>query len=296
VIGRLAPAYVKLVKDGIRTPLANGPLYRESESKMDELGLDAAEIAKWFAKIPDSSFAVFSVESKYSTKWAQQLSAAVRRCYISDEDAQAASMKHGISSASVIASKIPDPGSVMSGDFGEILALIYRASEFPQKLLSPKKWRLKQDRLKPAPHSDVVHLYLPHWPKPSNEDQILCSEVKTKSTKGAFDPIAAAVEGREKDRTSRLANTLVWLRERAITGTLGNTTISHLERFIHSTRYPESGRRFYAVAVVCSGLAAVELEKARITTPPDASVVVIVVPNLKNVYMDVFNAVRESAV
>ena len=73
----------------------------------------------------------------------------------------------------------------MAGDFGEILVMLYHAAlEQPTEILGPKKWRLKQDRTKPAPYSDVVHFVVPSWPQSSDQDRILCSEVKTKSTAG----------------------------------------------------------------------------------------------------------------
>lgn len=111
----------------------------------------------------------------------------------------------------------------MSGDFGEILVYLYQAAkEHPVEAIGPKKWRLKQDRTKPSPHSDVVHYVLPSWPTPSAQDVILCAEVKTKATAGKTAPIKEAIEGCENDRTGRLARTLVWLRERALTEDLGD--------------------------------------------------------------------------
>lgn len=96
--------------------------------------------------------------------------------------------------AEIVSSVLPDRGSVMAGDFGEILTSIFQAASlYPLEVLDPKKWRLKQDRNQPAPHSDVVQLVVPDWPTATSADRVICSEVKTKSTDGRSTPVASAV-------------------------------------------------------------------------------------------------------
>ncbi|SFM36040.1 protein of unknown function [Ectothiorhodospira mobilis] len=181
----------------------------------------------------------------------------------------------------------------MAGDFGEILVFLYHAAIEPEvDLIGPKKWRLKQDRTKPAPFSDVVHFVLPHWPEASTEDRILCSEVKTKSTNAESTPISSAIADCEKDRTSRLAKTLVWLKERALHEDLGTTTVAHIERFTNATDHPYVQKEFRAVAVVCASLVDEELADAPEEEPTDYTVVVIAIPDLKRRYEEVFDAVH----
>jgi hypothetical protein len=260
---------------------------------VDELGLDVGLITNWFRDAGDPSYIVLEVDTEACASWPEGLAPAIRRCYISDEDLLAAAETSHLSHQEVIASKLPDPGSVMSGDFGEILAMIFQASsEFPKKLQSPKKWRLKQDRQKPAPHADVVQFYLPAWPNVSSDDKIICTEVKTKATPGSFRPIQQAVLGREKDRTSRLAKTLVWLRERGITSNLGTTTIQQIDRFIKAAPNPPAVREYFALAVICNELATSELEEAKKVLPTDSGVVVIIVPKLKEAYTKVFESAK----
>ena len=51
---------------------------------------------------------------------------------------------HGIAEAEIIASKLPDPGSTMAGDFGEILVCVYQAAEDPaNEPIGTLKWRLQ---------------------------------------------------------------------------------------------------------------------------------------------------------
>ena len=197
--------------------------------------------------------------------------------------------------AQIINSKLPDAGSTMSGDFGEILVYFYQAAQAHQKVaFGPKKWRFKQDRTKPAPLSDVVQFILPTWPTPSADDVILCAEVKAKATNGTSSPIETAIADCAKDRTTRLAKTLEWLKDRAMGENMGAVQLAHINRFLNAIDYPAATKRFRAVAVVCSSLVDAELSKAPAEASPDYTLVIISVPNLYAIYTAVFKAVRES--
>lgn len=260
---------------------------------MRDLSVDTAAIATWFVAEQQSPYVLIRVSDAHASAWAEVLVVPVRRCYIDDALLDNQAVRTGRPKSELVASKLPDRGSTMSGDFGEILVFLHHAAAYPDvDLIGPKKWRLKQDRTKPAPYSDVVHFVLPTWPDPSDQDCILCSEVKTKSTSGDSSPITAAIADCKKDRTSRLAKTLVWLKERALFEDLGTTTVAHLERFIKATDHPPAQKRFRAVAVVCASLVDDELEDAPDEEPTDHTVVVIAVPNLKQLYEKVFDTVH----
>lgn len=258
---------------------------------MIELGVDIAAIAPWFAPEHQVPFVLIRVPEAEAAQWVNELGVPVRRCYIDDALLEQQATRSGRPKSELLAAKLPERGSTMAGDFGEILVFLYHAVAEPRPgLIGPKKWRLKQDRTKPAPYSDVVHFFLSSWPEPSDQDCIFCSEVKTKSTPGDFRPVAAAIAGCEKDRTSRLIKTLVWLKERALFEDLGSTTVQHLERFINATDYPPAQKQFRAVAVVCASLVEDELDDVPDERPTDYSIVVIAVPNLKQRYQEVFEA------
>ena len=266
---------------------------------MNELGLTVQEVLPWFVEEQNSPYVLFRVPVEHARHWANLLSAAIRRCYISDEDlsrrAEELKTDMGGTGASrqieVIGAKLPDPGSTMAGDFGEIITYLLQTARYdPLMVFGPKKWRLKQDRTKPAPYSDVVHFVLPDWPSAGEDDLLLCAEVKTKSTQGEFSPIGSAISDCAKDRTSRLAKTLVWLRDRAIAGSLGTTSVAHLNRFIQATDFPPATRRFSAIAVVCSGLLAQEVPDAPESESPDYELVVVAIPDLKATYQACFGA------
>ena len=264
---------------------------------MKDLGVDISALTAWFTEEHQSPYVLIRISDAYASAWADMLGGPVRRCYIGNAllDEQAA--RTGRPRSELVAAKLPDRGSTMAGDFGEILVFLYHAAAVPNSdLIGPKKWRLKQDRTKPAPYSDVVNFVVPTWPQPSDEDCIFCSEVKTKSTSGDTSPVTAAIADCEKDRTSRLAKTLVWLKERALFEDLGSTTVAHLERFIQATDHPPAQKRFRAVVVVCASLVEDELEDTPDEEPTDLTVVVIAVPNLKRRYEEVFDAAHATIV
>jgi hypothetical protein len=262
---------------------------------MRDLGVDIGEFAPWFAAELQSPYVLIRVAEEHAATWADVLGVPFRRCYIADAALCERTQQTGYPKSELIAAKLPNRGSTMAGDFGEILVFLYHGTVEPNAdLLGPKKWRLKQDRTKPAPYSDVIHFILPNWPHASDQDRILCSEVKTKSTAGDSSPVSSAIADCEKDRTSRLAKTLVWLKERALHEDLGTTTIDHLERFIKATDHPEAQKEFRAVAVVCASLLDDEIEDAPDEQTADHTVVVIAVPKLKQRYEQVFDAVHST--
>lgn len=265
---------------------------------MLELGLPQVDAAQWFVTQPQQGFTRVSVEAHIAATWGLILRDAFRRAYISDQKLDNSAQTTQQSRALVLASKLPDAGSVMSGDFGEILGYIYLASRNPeQPMIGPKRWRLKQDRTKAAPGSDVVQFILPAWPNASDQDRVVCAEVKAKATPGAFDPIAKAIEGSQLDSTSRLTRTLVWLRERALTDDIGAVAIAQLDRFINASEFPAYAREFHAIAVICTNL--VENEIATLVPaniPSNCAVVIISVPQLRDTYTAVYQGVRDSVV
>ncbi|MCC6151850.1 MAG: DUF1837 domain-containing protein [Planctomycetes bacterium] len=259
----------------------------------DDLGFDFTRAAPWFPHAKENPYVLVRVSDEHAKSWADALGLTVRRCYVSDSIITAKAQEHGVELAEIVAARLPDAGSTMAGDFGEILVYLYQCAK-DVKSFGPKKWRLKQDRTKPAPHSDVLHFTLPTWPKASDEDVLICSEVKTKSTNGDSTPIQSAIEDSAKDRTSRLVRTLVWLRERALVESLGDVQIAHLDRFINATDHPEAKKQFRAVAVVCKSLVDDELRYAPRKAVAEYAVVVIAVPDLKKTYSAVFAAAHKA--
>jgi hypothetical protein len=264
---------------------------------MRDLGFDLETALGWFPPERDHPYILVRVRDTDAKGWTETLAVAVRRCYVSDELVTKRAGVLSVPEAQIVEASLPPPGAVMAGDFGEILAYFYIATRLhPQAAVGPKKWRLKQDRTKPAPYSDVLSFVLPSWPAASEEDRLICSEVKTKSTPGDSNPIGEAIEGTGRDRTSRLARTLVWLRDRGLREDLGAVTLQHLNRFIDATEHPSYARDFIAVAVLSTSLLDEEVVHAPSTTPEGYSVVILAVPELREVYASVFEAAAKAAI
>ena len=257
---------------------------------MRELDLDYGALSNLIRSIDNQEVAVFEIPAESASVIADQLSVAVRRCYVSDAVLDARAHAAGRPRADILAARLPDRGSTMAGDFGEILTSIFQAArEHPNELFDAKKWRLKQDRTMPAPKSDVVQMVLPYWPLSSAEDRLICSEVKTKSTHGGSTPVADAIRDSRKDSDGRLIKTLEWLKERALDTGLTTVTIEMLDRFIEAIDHPQASLEFSAVAVLCASLdLESELRDVALPSRTERAVVILTVPDLKTYYEDVF--------
>lgn len=260
------------------------------------LGLDLDAFAASFVDVSDTPFLVVRADAKESQKWGQLLGIPARRCYISDDKLVERSQAANVARSVITAAKIPDPGSVMSGDFGEILTAFYLAIRSrPALVIDPARWRYKADRRKAAPGSDVVQLMLPRWPASSADDRILCAEVKTKATKGSFDPIEAAGAGSATDRGGRLVNTLEWLKDKALTDGSDLVEIAQLDRFLQAIDHPQASWEFCAVAVIDSDFVRDEIAKGTAPVHGECALIVISVPELKKRYTELFDAIVASA-
>lgn len=262
---------------------------------MRDLGLALDQVREWFPHERDNPCVLVRVSVEHANRLSADLGLAVRRCYLDDSTLSVRSQSLEVPPEDIIAAKLPDPGSTMAGDFGEILVYLYLGTrELPNVPVGATKWRLKQARTQPVPYSDVVQFVLPAWPVPSPDDVVLCAEVKTKSTAGPSTPITNAIADARKDRTSRLTKTLIWLRERALGENLGDVRVEHLDRFIKAVDHPDAQKRFYAVAVVSDELVEAELPTAPTEAPAECAVIVMSVPRLQETYTAVFTAARHA--
>lgn len=222
----------------------------------------------------------------------------IRQCYISDEDIersmQSAGLKSELDEKRIIAACVPDLGSVMAGDFGEIVShflLIERSKPEPMEGLL--KWRWKEDRNKPMQKTDVV-LYKV-GKKPSPDDVIIAAESKAKATSNAkYDPVGVAIIGAKKDITSRLAKSLSWLKDRADKD--GDIESSKkLSRFIDSQEENFGPYQKYHKAIIFIDANLINSEPLvdhDISDMHNFEILVVVVPNLKETYQAIFDNIQ----
>lgn len=263
---------------------------------MKSLGLDLAEVQTFFDQVHGDPWVLVRVAPERTDAWTKLLSVPARRCYVSDARLKCIVDGQGHPYETVVKTFLPGTGSVMAGDYGEIMTALYLASiAHPEDVLEPKMWRLKSRRTKASEGSDVVQFQVPHWPTPSTDDRIVCAEVKTKSTNGNSTPVASALQDSSKDRKSRLATTLAWLKDRAIQGDLDSIKPDHLDRFLRAIDHPPANYEFRAVAVISTEY--VQGETANITVPSkdECTLIVISVPDLKQNYENLYKLLLTTA-
>lgn len=242
--------------------------------------------------LPDDAIDVrcHALNSQHIEALKGYLASALPECYVTHKHLKCRAEETGLDISEILTNKLPGRGSVMSGDFGEILTLFFLNSECKARTVPIKKWRYKQDRTKAAPHSDVVILYRKHNKKKvSKEDFVVCAEAKQKATNSAFDPIGSAIDGYQKDRNGRLARTLVWLKEKAI-DIEEKDFIDYIKRFTDLTKV-EYSKYFKATAIIDLNLLDDELTH-EIDVPEqneDFEVIVLGIPDLKQFYETVFD-------
>jgi hypothetical protein len=107
-----------------------------------------------------------------------------REAYISDVALNKRIKLFGGNRADEIMELLPDPGDVMSGDFGEILTF-YLACQIwsPNVNVCPMKWRFKDKKKAPSHYTDIILFELADLKNPSSNDALFTYEVKTRSTK-----------------------------------------------------------------------------------------------------------------
>lgn len=262
---------------------------------MKELGLDLAAVQAFFSQTLADPYVLVTIPEDKVAAWSDLLGVPARRCYISDTKLKQVVDGQGHSYRTVVEAVLPDKGAVMAGDYGEIVAAVYLASSAAADVLEPKMWRLKSRRTKASEGSDVVQLRLPHWPVPSDEDVVTCAEVKTKSTTAKSTPVASALADSRKDRESRLAKTLLWLKERAILDDLGTVKLEHIERFVKATDHPVATYEFRAVVVLSSEFVEEELDGAEVPNTSECTLVVISIPDLKANYEQLFQLLVDNS-
>jgi hypothetical protein len=253
--------------------------------------MDISEIFTSY-ELPDDAIDVrcHALQPEHVEAFKGYLANVLPECYITHQHLKCRVEETGLDVSSILCNKLPDKGSVMSGDFGEILTLFFLNSECKSQTVPIKKWRYKQDRTKAAPHSDVVILYRKHNKKKvSKEDFVVCAEAKQKATNSAFNPIGSAIDGYQKDRNGRLARTLVWLKEKAI-DIEAKDFIDYIKRFTDLTKV-EYSRYFKATAIIDLNLLDDELTR-EIDLPEQNEhfeVIVLGIPDLKQFYETVFD-------
>ncbi len=110
---------------------------------MDDLGFDFAQAAAWFPHDQEHPYVLVKISPQHTLQMAPSMGIPLRRCYITDAVLADSATLHGVPQSEILRTKLPDPGSTMAGDFGEVLCYFYQSTkELPAFAIGPKKWRL----------------------------------------------------------------------------------------------------------------------------------------------------------
>lgn len=111
--------------------------------------LNKENVSSWFTDhvMPNGSVEVGAhiLDDDKITKPEKFMIEAIPRCYISVADLEAQINNiTGLSVPEISQNKLSDPGSVMAGNFGEILTLFYLGRERQEVVKKIRKWRFKK--------------------------------------------------------------------------------------------------------------------------------------------------------
>lgn len=241
--------------------------------------------------IEKDQFVILKLNENELDTFLSKLPPNYRKCYITDKR-----LKEHVETLQMHYSDIlkefylPDPGNVMSGEFGEILSyLILQEYYLPLRLVGPKKWRWKDDRNHAIQKTDVMLFH--REKEPSNEDLLVSAEIKSKATRNnSYDPIKNAVEGAYDDFVRRLAVSLNWLKAKYAKEN-NVRSLEYLKRFLDPVSYGEYKKNFKAIVVIDDSLIKEEIVRDREIQEFNAEfeIILISMKDLKSCYETTYN-------
>lgn len=246
------------------------------------------EILQHFNKSKTGDFIIYRLKEKEWDTFIKSLTDDFRLCYISDKNLKDLAAKSSLTASEFLEKYvIPNEPPIKSGDFGEIFSFVVVRENFEKKrifFLSPRKWRWKDNKDKPAPGTDSVLFHVMNPKKFSDKDLLVTIESKMKAVHSNNHRIQKAIDDASKDKLSRLSKTLNWLEEKyAKQGKVGPRKI--VQRFNDPATHGNYQKQYKAIAILDRTLEAGETAKA-VTNPHGIVVIVFSIQELKKAYED----------
>lgn len=247
--------------------------------------------------VEKNEFVVLKLKPDEIDVFLDKLPVEYRKCYITDDHLVASVRELNMHYSDLLKDHyLPDPGNVMSGEFGEILSyFLLKERYIPEKELDgPKKWLWKDDRNHAIQKTDVM--LFSYDGTPSTDDLMVSGEIKAKATKNnRYDPIKNAVDGAHEDFVSRLSVSLAWLKSRYVKERDGEQ-LARVERFLDPVTYGTYHKHFKAVVVIDDALLAEEVarERSLVALPAEFEILLISIQGLKSAYERTYRNVRTS--
>lgn len=281
-----------------------------------------ASIASYFSLdnslYPASGIKFYKFDNSKSASFITDCFIPFREAYIEDTKIVQNIATYGTSRAEEIAERIPDPGDVMSGDFGEILTF-YLACQCwsPNANVYPMKWRLKDKKKAASPYTDVMLFEVQDPSNPATNDAMITYEVKTRATAlgnttykvhnrksfvtykdGKLEcTFIEAVFDANKDAVERAAETIPYLKTRCKDLNLTDL-YTKINRFSHGVSVSYL-KEHNAVAVIDTSTLAEQMNRipADLFTahPNVCNVYCVPIDNLKAIYESIYNNMPDNA-
>jgi len=244
----------------------------------------------------NEEFYIYRLKPENIEKFLHEITLEFRKCYITDKNLEKGAKKNRISMSKFLEECIlPSIGKIKAGDFGEMLSSFFVLEHYAFKgiiLFSPRKWQWKQDRNKPMPYSDAVCFHRKDEITPSENDFVVCVESKTKATRSNKHRIQESIEGANKDKLSRLAITLAWLKEKYEREGYPEMK-EYIERYSDPVGKRSYNKIFKAFAILDKKFEKFEISKGVINTD-GISIIIITMDNLKDIYERNLKRILES--
>lgn len=253
-------------------------------------------ILKFFSYLEKDGFHRYKLNISDTEYFLNSIKEEVRKCYISDSNLAEKSEKIGISKKEFLEQYIlPSVGKIKSGDFGEILSCFFVKEHYAKNgfiLVCPRKLIWKIDRNKAMPFTDVVEFYRENIRGASSNDFVVSIESKMKSTNSSANKIQEAIDGAQKDKTTRLVKTLIWLKERYARD--GNDQmVKFIERYSDPVAKGTFRKVYKAFVILDNKFEVSEIEKT-IDNNDGIIIIIIVMDNLKDIYESNLKRIMES--
>jgi len=254
-------------------------------------------ILQYFLYNKEKDYYVYRLNDLETENFLDSITVDFRHCYIIDDKLNKNVKKIGISNGDFLKQSIlPDVGKIKSGDFGEMLSCFFLEEHYANKgflLFCPRKWLWKEDRNKPSPYSDVVGFYCEDVTNPSENDFVISIESKMKATKSSRNRIQDAIDGANKDRISRLAKTIRWLKDK-YTRDGDRVKRELIERYLKPSEEFTYNKIYKAFTILDK-----EFEDNEFSLPikdnENISIIIITMENLKKIYETNLERIIESA-
>lgn len=197
---------------------------------------------------------LYNFDESKSAEFIHEMMVPIRDMFVSEEKILREMTNYKESRTNIISEHLPTKHSIMSGDFGEALTHYFALNFFAKNAnVAPKKLRFKGDPDSPLPKTDVMLFYIENENTPSNNDTMYSIEVKTRKDSPSIihqgSSILEAIEGAEKDRVSRAAQTIAYLVKRIKDTGEPKKLLDGVKRF--SGAYFKTCKKVYnAVAIV----------------------------------------------